>query len=58
MVGKVSEDFEKILTHDALEFLASLHRNFNATRKQLMQAREELQKNIDSGSPIEVMNNS
>ncbi len=54
MVGKVSEDFEKILTRDALEFLASLHRNFNATRKQLMQAREELQKNIDSGSPIEV----
>lgn len=38
-----------ILTKDALEFVVLLHRTFNATRKQLLENRQEVQKKIDSG---------
>lgn len=48
------EGFETILTKDALEFLCQLHRKFNQTRKDLMSARDALQKRIDAGHPIKV----
>ncbi len=54
VVGKNAEGFESILSYDALQFLASLHRKFDVTRKQLMQARVELQQSIDAGNPIKV----
>ena len=41
--------YEPVLTPAALEFLATLHREFNATRKQLLEARIERQARIDSG---------
>ena len=49
------EGFEAILTKDALEYLAQLHRKFNRTRKDLMAARDTLQKQIDDGHPIKVI---
>ena len=48
------EGFETILTNDALEFLGQLHRKFNRTRKDLMSARDTLQRKIDAGEPIKV----
>lgn len=40
---------EKILTPQALQFLAKLHRNFDKPLKELLKAREVRQKQIDQG---------
>lgn len=47
--GKIDEQHKKILTQDAIVFLALLHRSFNATRKELLARREIRQKEIDRG---------
>ncbi|GAV47686.1 hypothetical protein ZYGR_0H05320 [Zygosaccharomyces rouxii] len=39
-----------ILTKDALEFIVLLHRTFNAKRKELLGARQEVQKKLDTGN--------
>jgi malate synthase len=41
--------FEEILTHDALAFVARLHRAFNSRRKELLQMRTPRQARIDAG---------
>ena len=41
--------FEEILDHDALAFVAKLHRAFNSRRKELLQARTPKQARIDAG---------
>jgi malate synthase len=41
--------FEEILNHDALAFVARLHRAFNSRRKELLQARTARQARIDAG---------
>lgn len=41
--------FEEILTHDALAFLAKLHRAFEPRRQELLQMRRERQARIDAG---------
>ena len=56
VIGPMHEGFETILTKDALDFLAELHRKFNRTRKDLLAARDALQKQIDAGHPIKVKN--
>ena len=40
---------DEILTPEALEFLASLHREFNGRRKELLAKRVERQKRFDAG---------
>jgi len=47
--GRMTKEFEEILTPDALDFLAELQSRFNSTRKELLQARVERQKAIDNG---------
>jgi malate synthase len=47
--GPRLERFDEILTPEALGFVAGLHREFNATREQLLQARNERQKRFDAG---------
>jgi malate synthase len=47
--GPRLERFDEVLTPEALEFVARLHREFNATREQLLQARNERQKRFDAG---------
>lgn len=47
--GKVDEIHRKILTPQALAFLALLHRSFNGTRKQLLERRKTRQAEIDRG---------
>lgn len=47
--GNVTNDEKKILTKDALVFLALLHRSFNPTRKALLQRRAIRQAELDKG---------
>ncbi|KAF8639512.1 hypothetical protein AX17_001417 [Amanita inopinata Kibby_2008] len=43
----------ELFTEDALQFLASLHRTFEATRQSLLTAREEAQRRFDAGVPLD-----
>ncbi|KAK4685891.1 malate synthase, partial [Tremellales sp. Uapishka_1] len=43
---------ESILSPDAIDFLAVLHRTFNSRRLQLLEKRKEVQKVLDSGKPL------
>jgi malate synthase len=47
--GEVTEEQTQILSSAALEFVATLHREFNPRRKLLLQARKERQAEIDRG---------
>ncbi|MGH2560442.1 MAG: malate synthase A [Thermomicrobiales bacterium] len=49
---QIPPDAEGILTPDALEFVAKLHREFNPTRRQLLARREERQAEISAGAPL------
>jgi malate synthase len=47
--GPMAPDFETILTPDALDLIALLHRRFNGERKRLLAARDVRQAAIDRG---------
>jgi malate synthase len=47
--GKVDETHRKILTPEALGFLALLHRSFNDRRKNLLERRKARQAELDRG---------
>lgn len=49
ILGTVGQEHKKILTPDALAFLALLHRSFNNTRKQLLERRKIRQAELDKG---------
>lgn len=49
ITGKVDDAHRKILTPDALAFLALLHRSFNTTRLSLLERRKQRQADIDRG---------
>ena len=49
ILGPVSSEAKTILTKEAVEFLASLHRTFNGTRKHLLKRRQLRQQQIDAG---------
>ncbi len=46
----LADRFDEILTPQALDFLAELHRRFNATRKELLARRRERQASFDAGA--------
>ncbi|MGA0111448.1 MAG: malate synthase A, partial [Chthoniobacterales bacterium] len=48
--GQQQPGQERVLTPEAMEFLAGLHREFNNERKRLLAARVERQKQIDAGA--------
>ncbi|MBI5030820.1 MAG: malate synthase A [Chloroflexi bacterium] len=48
--GSVSSDFEKIVSSDALEFVAALERNFGERRRTLLRNRADRQALFDSGN--------
>ncbi|XP_073257362.1 malate synthase-like [Porites lutea] len=52
ITGEVKQDYTQILSYEALEFLADLHRSFNYQRKKLLKKRMEIQEGINAGSPI------
>jgi malate synthase len=49
IAGVIKPGFDKVLTRDALSFLAELHRRFDARRVELLAARVERQKKLDAG---------
>lgn len=52
----VSEHFREILSHDALQFVAKLHRTFNRTRLALLEKRKVRQAYISSGTLPDFLN--
>jgi malate synthase len=48
--GSITDFNRKILSKDAVAFLALLHRSFNGTRKDLLQRRVIRQAELDKGS--------
>lgn len=50
VLGPVAESQRKILTPNALAFLALLHRSFNPTRKALLERRKIRQAELDKGA--------
>ena len=49
IAGASSASVERVLTSPALEFVAGLHRRFDATRRRLLDARVERQARLDAG---------
>ena len=47
--GEIREDWKQILSLEALEFVAALHREFNQTRSSLLLERNTRQSNFDAG---------
>jgi len=47
--GAIKPGFERVLTREALSFLADLQRRFNGRREELLAARVERQKRLDAG---------
>lgn len=43
----------ELLTDGALQFLAALHRTFEPTRQALLAARDDVQRRLDSGIPLD-----
>ncbi len=50
--GEVSSQLAPVLSPEALAFVAELHRRFNSRRQELLRAREERQRAIDSGAQL------
>jgi malate synthase len=55
VVGQVGPDASRVLTPEALAFVAELHRTFNPTREVLLQRRAERQAAIDAGQPLDFL---
>ncbi|KAG6853769.1 hypothetical protein C0991_001480 [Blastosporella zonata] len=52
--SKVAQQAQnELFTDDALDFLAALHRTFEATRQSLLSAREDAQRKFDSGVSLD-----
>ncbi|HWP45606.1 MAG TPA: malate synthase A [Candidatus Limnocylindrales bacterium] len=49
ITGKITPEFEQILTSEALNFITSLEREFGERRRALLQKRVERQAEIDAG---------
>ncbi|MCM8748420.1 malate synthase A [Thermomicrobiaceae bacterium CFH 74404] len=49
VAGPVTPEFAEILTPEALDFVASLHREFNPRRLELLGRRAERQRQLDAG---------
>jgi malate synthase len=47
--GEITPDFERVLTKEAVAFIADLHRKFNGRREELLALRAERQKRLDAG---------
>jgi malate synthase len=50
--GAIEPGFERVLSADALEFVAALHRDFGPRRQQLLQARAARQQRLIAGEPL------
>src|SRR5688572_717510 len=48
--GERRPEWDVVLTPEALQFVASLHREFNARREELLARRERVKRDLDSGT--------
>ncbi|MFJ8065445.1 malate synthase A [Psychrobacillus sp. NPDC096426] len=55
IVGKETEASREILTEEALDFIASIHRLFNERRIELLETRQERQKQLDNGGTLDFL---
>src|SRR3954451_4098317 len=53
--GPVEGRFSEVLTPDALELVAALHRDFDSTRRELLRRREERQAELDAGARLDFL---
>jgi len=56
--GEISSDYARILSPEALSFVAELHRKFDATRLALLQRRADKQKQYDAGALPDFLENT
>src|SRR6266403_3464746 len=49
IAGTFSENFREILTPEALQLVANLHRSFNGRRQELLERRNRRQEELDQG---------
>jgi malate synthase len=49
VLGTTNAEYDKILSAEALQFVATLHRKFNKQRLDLLQQRQERQQRVDRG---------
>src|SRR5258708_30418948 len=49
IAGTFSENFREILTPEALQLVAKLHRSFNGRRQELLERRNRRQEELDQG---------
>jgi malate synthase len=47
--GALKSGYNEILTPEAIAFVVKLHRGFNGRRKEVLDARQERQSEIDNG---------
>jgi malate synthase len=50
VTGEISPAFAEIVTPDAMDFVARLHRAFESTRQELLRRREQRQADFDAGT--------
>jgi malate synthase len=55
IAGPQGDRFDEVLTADALAFVARLHRAFDPTRRELLAARAERQKDLDAGGTLDFL---
>jgi len=53
--GATGERFDEVLTRDAVEFIARLHRAFDATRRELLGLRRQRQAEFDAGGTLDFL---
>ncbi|QQE81374.1 malate synthase A [Alicyclobacillus sp. SO9] len=53
--GRMTPEFEEILTQDALAFVSRLHRTFEARRNSILQQRKERQDGLDAGEQLDFL---
>ncbi|GEK32706.1 malate synthase A [Kurthia sibirica] len=55
IIGQQNVTTQEILTPEALNFIASLHKQFNNRRLQLLEARQERQRALDDGGTLDFL---
>jgi malate synthase len=55
VAGPIHGRFDDVLTDDALQFLAALHRNFDARRRELLDLRQQRYQELASGATLDFL---
>jgi malate synthase len=55
IIGSIGDRYSEVLTPEATEFVAALHRQFNPRRKELLARRGEQQLRLDAGATLDFL---